>query len=139
MDWDIAYAIGLDPVDGDHQRLFALYGRFSNAVTNGESRAEVGRFLGDLVDYSETHFRREEGIMRQHAYPDYEKHKRMHDAFATYVRATAAGPEPSDDDVQFLHGYVAIWLCGHILVMDKWFGEWLAKVPAETAEGQPIS
>ena len=139
MDWDIAYAVGLDPVDGDHQRLFALYNRFSDAVNAGDSRAQVGRFLNDLVDYSETHFRREEGIMRQHRYPDYDKHKRMHDAFADYVRTTAAGPEPSDEDIQFLHGYVAIWLCGHILVMDKWFGEWLAEIPAETAGGQTIS
>jgi len=139
MDWDLAYAVGLDPVDEDHQRLFALYNRFSDAVKTGQSRALVGRFLSDLVDYSERHFRREEAIMRQHAYPDYAKHKRMHDAFADYVRTTAAGPEPSDEDVDFLHGYVAIWLCGHILVMDKWFGEWLANLPAETAAGQPIS
>ena len=139
MDWDIAYAVGLDPVDDDHQRLFALYNRFSDALKAGESREQVGQFLTELVDYSETHFRREEALMRRLDYPDYAKHKRMHDAFADYVRATAAGPAPSDDDVEFLHGYVAIWLCGHILVMDKWFGEWLANLPAETAAGQPIS
>lgn len=139
MEWDLAYATGMNPVDGDHQRLFELYNRFSHAVDTGESREQVGRFLTELVDYSETHFRREEGIMRARGYPDYVKHKRMHDTFADYVRKSAAGPEPSDEDIEFLQGYVAMWLSGHILVMDKWFGEWMATLPAETAEGQPIS
>jgi len=55
------------------------------------------------------------------------------------VRAPAAGPKPWDEGVRFPHGHMAIRRCSHILVMDTWFGGWLANLPAETAAGQPIS
>jgi len=139
MEWDAAYAVGQNAVDSDHQRLFALFNQFSNAVQAGESRASANRFLTELVDYSETHFRREEGLMRKLQYPDYEKHKKMHDTFAAYVRKLASDAQHSDEEIAFLQNYVEMWLCGHILVMDKWFGEWLAEHRSESATGAPIS
>ncbi|WP_029006833.1 bacteriohemerythrin [Azospirillum halopraeferens] len=137
MDWDDAYAIGQRGVDDDHRHLFELFNRFSDAVSRGEAAAVVGGFLHDLVDYSEHHFHREEALMRARGYPDYEKHKAMHDTFATYVRRMATDAEHRGDEVMFLQNYVEMWLCGHILVMDKWLGEWLDERAAESAAGRP--
>ncbi len=125
MQWDETYAIGHSAVDNDHKRLFEVYDQFIGALDRGETKESVDRFLEDLVEYSHAHFQREEGIMRGRNYPDYDKHKRMHDTFCDYVRKLAASHEHDAEEVTFLRNYVEMWLCGHILVMDKWLGEWL--------------
>ncbi|MFC5356259.1 bacteriohemerythrin [Azospirillum himalayense] len=125
MEWDAAYAIGQSAVDADHQRLFQLFNQFSAAIAAGETRESANRFLRELADYSAYHFRREEGLMHAVGYPDYAKHKTMHDTFADFVRRQSDSGARDPEEVQFLQSYVEMWLCGHILVMDKWFGEWL--------------
>lgn len=143
MDWDEAYAIGQAAVDGDHRRLFELFNRFSDAARTGETREAVNRFLGELADYSEYHFNREEGLMLAAGYPDYPKHQHMHRAFTDFVRGQSRTGDHDREEVQFLQNYVEMWLFGHILVMDKWFGEWLdeqaRKKDGENAGGPPIS
>ncbi len=139
MDWDAAYAIGQSAVDADHQRLFELFNQFSAAITAGETRESANRFLRELADYSEYHFRREEGLMRASAYPDLAKHKVQHDTFAAFVRKQSTTGDHDREEVQFLQNYVEMWLCGHILVMDKWFGEWLDGQAAKNGVAEPIS
>ena len=139
MDWDAAYAIGQKTVDADHQRLFELFNQFSAALAAGETREAANRFLGELADYSEYHFQREEGLMRASGYPDFAKHKTMHDGFAAFVRKQSATESHNPEEVQFLQNYVEMWLCGHILVMDKWFGEWLDGQAAKNGRAEPIS
>ncbi len=139
MEWSETYAIGQGAVDQDHQTLFHLFNQFSDALSTGGGIDSARSFLHELVDYSRYHFQREEAIMRGLGYPDYAKHKRMHDSFADFVHKTAEtlGQEP--DDVTFLQSYVEMWLCGHILVMDKWFGEWLDARGQTNAEAVPTS
>lgn len=139
MDWDPAYAIGQDAVDADHQRLFALFSQFNAALAAGEARESANRFLRELADYSEYHFRREEGLMRASGYPDATKHKAQHDSFAAFVRKQSTTDEHDREEVQFLQNYVEMWLCGHILVMDKWFGEWLDGQAGKNGAAEPIS
>ncbi len=139
MDWSEAYAIGQGAVDGDHQRLFALFNQFSAAIAAGETRESANRFLRDLADYSDYHFKREEALMRASAYPDHDKHKRMHDGFVDFVQRQSSAAEHDREDVQFLLNYVEMWLCGHILVMDKWFGEWLDGQAGKNRAARPIS
>lgn len=139
MEWSQTYAIGPAAVDSDHQKLFALFNRFSDALAVGNGVESARRFLQDLIEYSEYHFQREEGLMRGLDYPDYAKHKRMHDGFADYVRTMATTLEDDPKEVAFLQSYVEMWLCGHILVMDKWFGEWLEAREGKNTAAPPIS
>lgn len=139
MDWNPAYAIGQDTVDTDHQRLFELFNRFTAAIAAGETRESANRFLRELADYTDYHFRREEGLMRASGYPDAVRHKAMHDGFAAFVRQQSTTVEHDLEEVQFLQSYVEMWLCGHILVMDKWFGEWLDGRAGKNAAAAPIS
>ncbi len=139
MDWDATYAIGQAAVDADHQRLFQLFNRFSAAIAAGETRESANRFLRDLADYCDYHFRREEGLMRATGYPDAARHTAMHDGFAAFVRKQSTTIEHDLEEVQFLQNYVEMWLCGHILVMDKWFGEWLDGRAGKNAAAEPIS
>lgn len=139
MDWDATYAIGQAAVDADHQRLFQLFNQFAAAIAAGETRESANRFLRDLADYTEYHFRREEGLMRATGYPDADRHAAMHAGFAAFVRKQSTTGEHDLEEVQFLQNYVEMWLCGHILVMDKWFGEWLDGRAGKNAAAAPIS
>lgn len=139
MEWNETYAIGPGPVDQDHQKLFQLFNQFSGALASGNGIDGARHFLDALMDYSRYHFQREEALMRGLEYPDYAKHKRMHDGFADFVRKTAESLEQTPDDATFLQNYVEMWLCGHILVMDKWFGEWLAARGQTGAETAPTA
>ena len=139
MEWVQTYAIGPSAIDADHRKLFDLFNQFSDAVASGETRESANRFLRELADYSEYHFKREEGLMRASGYLDYDKHKRMHDTFADFVRKQSTTGDHDREEVQFLLNYVEMWLCGHILVMDKWFGEWLDGQAGKSGVAEPIS
>jgi hemerythrin len=139
MKWTETYAIGQTGVDEDHQKLFELFNRFRDSVGAGQSRETYTPFLLELADYSRYHFLREEALMRQRGYPDYDKHKQMHDSFCDLVQKLVATGSPTDDDIEFLMNYVEMWLYGHILVLDKWFGEWLDGRGGKAAGEAPIS
>lgn len=125
MKWDDTFGTGHGMIDGDHQRLFRLYNDFREAVGKNQAKAVVADFLAALVEYADTHFKREEALMLRHQCPDYAKHKRMHDAFASFVVTLAQKVEVQEEDVNFLLNYIEIWLLGHILIVDKWLGEYL--------------
>jgi len=78
FDWNQKFRVGIDSIDAQHQQLFAIGRELYDAMASGQGKAAMGRILDRLVQYTKTHFEHEEGLMRQHGYPDYIKHKKIH-------------------------------------------------------------
>ncbi len=83
-------------------------------IKESHDRNEVGRVLGELVDYTLSHFAFEESLMDDAGYSAAAIHKRTHDAFREkiqdYHNQHKSGEDVSDKLFQLLN----VWLMNHI-------------------------
>jgi len=86
FDWDETFATGNALIDTEHQRLFAFAGSLERAIHEDDAELVVGPFLSDLIQYTETHFRHEETLMREIDYPDIAAHQKIHDDLRSRAR-----------------------------------------------------
>ena len=124
--WQDGYKVGIEQIDTEHQHLISLIVRFYKAVQEGKARQMTTELITNLIDYTKTHFRNEEDLMKNHSYPDFEIHKNDHEKFIKEViEATQTymqgGVLPSNKVLSFL----ANWLVDHILNHDKKMGLYL--------------
>lgn len=124
--WTEKYAVNVQALDNQHQRLFATANELNDALSYGEGAAAVEPVLQKLVDYALSHFAAEEALMKRHLYPDLAKHRAEHEDFARKVtefieeyRAGKAGVP-----VELLL-FLQSWLKQHILVTDKAYSSFL--------------
>lgn len=125
MIWDQEYRINVAAVDEDHQHLFALHDRLQSAVEAGRGASIIEEILGELTQYTQHHFDREEALMLCHRYPEHDDHKRMHQAFITRLDEIHHRTPTGEDPIAVLTSFVKNWLTGHILIVDRRLGDYL--------------
>jgi len=140
--WSEEYSVGIRLIDNDHRGLFDAMNDLTDAIERHGSAAEVAHTIHYLVQYVKEHFQREEGLMRDYGYPEFEEHKQKHRKLSRQVHAIQklhdASPELVDLTklVEFLRG----WLMRHILGSDMDYAPYLKgdmvpePAPAEEAE-----
>ncbi len=69
---------GIDEIDTQHRKLFQLVNGLNAAIALKESHTIVGQTIGELVEYTRTHFATEEAIMARCHYPQIAQHKKEH-------------------------------------------------------------
>lgn len=127
--WQPGFGVGHGAIDGDHRRLFELFNEFATAVNENRGDAEIQGVLGELLEYTDYHFDREEGLMREHGYPDYAGHKAMHDAFVRQLHDVNNALDAGGEKGAYVLGVLGKWLTGHILGVDKKLGAFLEQRP----------
>ncbi|MCW2236059.1 bacteriohemerythrin [Azospirillum canadense] len=123
--WQDQFGVGHATIDADHKRLFELFNEFVAAVNANSADSDIQGVLSDLLDYTDTHFDREEGLMQAHAYPDFTTHKAMHDAFVRQLHDVNSALDAGGEKGAFVLGFLGKWLTGHILGVDKKLGAYL--------------
>jgi len=123
--WRPQMAVGNDAIDEDHRHLLKLLNEVETAFGDGASEALLRQALARLIEYTDFHFKREERLQRQIAYPGHEDHAVQHIALkkqlAEIVRevetlATAARRDPAT--VERVAILSREWLINHILGED---------------------
>ena len=123
------YLIGIDLIDREHKRLFALVERANHMVRDwfeGNNYDEITDILKELKEYTEIHFADEESYMRSINYEGYEAQKRAHDAFISRLEELDL-KKIEDNPKEYLSSLIEFllgWLINHILQVDK-------KIPAK--------
>jgi len=121
--WNDDFALGLPEIDDQHKTLFDIMNRLWSAIVTRASTEQMLSILGDLEQYTQSHFTAEETFMRVINYPDFDKHKKAHVGFiqrlAAEKKAVAEGKHFSLDLLNFLKD----WLVSHIQVMDRAYAE----------------
>ena len=87
--WKNEYATGIAPVDMDHRVLFNITGLLADSIRDGTDQGAIRTFIRQLIDYIERHFAREEDLLRQTEYPDFEAHAKLHREIERTVRNIA--------------------------------------------------
>lgn len=126
--WKPIYSVGDDALDAQHARIIQIVNELYAALGKGTERAALTPLLDRLVEYTNTHFEYEERIMREHAFPEFDAHKALHDRMR---RRTADLREYKHLVTgQDLLRYLKDWWLNHIQNQDKQYTPYL---------GEPVS
>ncbi len=124
--WSEDYRIGIKNIDEDHQKLLGLINNLQTAAHYPTGEAFERQALDQVVDYTKYHFKREEDLMRENGYPDYEPHKREHEQMIAkvdeYLAAYEKDPEAT---IEELVQYLKRWLIKHIQGTDRKYAPYL--------------
>ena len=136
INWEPRFSVGSLVLDEQHKTLIALINQLHAAMLKGAPAGEMRQVFSELVAYTESHFKAEEGLMQRGGYPRLEAHCAEHREFVrtireSYARLLAGKLTVSMDLLRFLKS----WLSGHILGTDQQYVPYLqsAKVPAARA------
>jgi circadian clock protein KaiC len=135
IQWDASLILGYAPVDADHAKLLEFINAFfNNLVEQGGIPLALSQF-DPLAGHLIAHFRLEEHLMKQTAYPDAFSHIAAHTLLETQLhdlrqRITTGDAVFSTQTMQFLKD----WLVTHIQTLDKSLCHYLANQPDKTAE-----
>ena len=120
IQWNDLLNTGIQIVDKQHRRLIDLINQLFKCMKDGGDRMVLGNVVDELVDYTVTHFRTEEDLMKKHHYPDFEGHKRIHDQFVAKVGDFAeklkSGVRLAPADI---YKFLKDWLISHIEKQDR--------------------
>ncbi|MDO8991222.1 MAG: bacteriohemerythrin [Sideroxyarcus sp.] len=113
LHWSSDLDTGIEVIDKQHQRIVDYLNELNSANENGD-QAVTNHVLGELVDYTLTHFAFEEELQEKANYPFLKAHKRVHEIFtrrvAEFQRRAAAGENVAPELLSMLK----IWLVNHI-------------------------
>jgi len=133
--WDDKLKMGNEQVDTQHKRLFELVNELVGQCMDGSNAEKLKETLDFLVNYTVYHFYDEESLQVQYSFPEYKRHKQLHEDFKETVGglvqrfAESGSSEELSNDVNKI---VVRWLVGHIQKEDKKIGEHIRRVTART-------
>lgn len=118
--WNDNLSVNIASIDDDHKKLLSLINNLQTAVYYPTGEAFERQALEELVDYTKYHFEREERMMRENDYPDYEAHKRQHEEMIEKVGGfLEAYDKDRDATVEELSVFLKDWLLKHIAGTDQ--------------------
>lgn len=123
--WDEEYKIGIERFDEQHKQLMIALKDVYKAMEDKTDRVALGRVINNLIKYAKEHLAAEEAFLFEHAYPDFEEHKKQHKIFMKKMNQFC---EDFYSDKFTLHFEIAVflknWILNHILVVDKKYTEY---------------
>jgi len=128
--WDDSYLLGNELVDTQHHQLFDLVNSLVRSCADGSDTKKVKETLDFLINYTVQHFDDEEVLQIKFKYPEYERHKQLHEAFKPVVAGLVQRFEECGSSEKLcidIKTIVVKWLVNHILTEDKKIGEHLQK------------
>lgn len=126
MKWDESMSVGVFIFDQQHKKLIGLINQLHDAMVVGKGKEVLGEVLTELIRYTEYHFKAEEKLFEQYAFPDVHKHTQEHAELTTKAKdlknAFDSGKTMmSLETMNFLKN----WLNNHIMKSDKLYGPFL--------------
>ena len=137
--WNDSFKIGYEQVDSQHYRLFELLSELVGSCAEGKDVPGIGETLDFLVNYTVQHFCDEESLQVQYNYPDYARHKELHEKFKIAVGELVgryAQSGSAENLKQDINRVVVRWLISHIQQEDKRIGNHIREV---TERGDRLS
>ncbi|MDH4945190.1 bacteriohemerythrin [Sulfurimonas sp. C5] len=135
--WNDHFETGIEKIDLQHKKLVSILNRLAANQANLANRDSLNKIFEELIDYTDYHFKAEEGIWSQYFGDDswFIEHEKTHDGFIDEIVKIKNDPNKNfDDTIYELILILAQWLAYHILDTDKR----MAKVVLELQEGHSL-
>jgi len=121
--WKDSFCIGIKEIDEQHKVLFDKVEELINEIRKGTVCKETCiSTIVFLKDYSISHFADEEAYQRSINYPDYPKHKALHEQFLKTVlehEATMVACDFELTSMKHFAGMLGAWLLYHVADEDQ--------------------
>ena len=121
-EWSSDLETGYLNIDEQHKQLVASLNDLLFACKHGTHRAELQKTVNFLVEYTVKHFIDEEAFQLAHNYPEYERHKQLHEDFKVMASGLAERLVREGGSIAMLsevHAVIGGWLVSHIQGEDK--------------------
>jgi hemerythrin-like metal-binding protein len=131
--WNEELEVGLEIIDTQHKELIERFNTLMNACSAGKGRDELESSLDFLRDYTVQHFSDEEALQRKINFPEFERHKGLHEGFKVTVANLVTqfkNEGPSSALVVKLSTDVGDWLIKHIKREDVKVASYSSQVAA---------
>ncbi len=121
--WSDDYSVGNTEIDNQHKKLFDIINKLFDISIGKNTSDTVDAVMGDLVSYTNYHFKFEEEHMREIKYININRHMAEHDFFEKEIifakRRQVQDKSTTDNKlVEFLSS----WLIQHVTEEDRKYG-----------------
>lgn len=117
--WSDLLLVGHAQIDADHRRMFEIADRLHAGIREARKDVLVREVIGELMDYTLTHFAREEALMKAVGLPGLEDHRFEHELITYRLRNLQrdaySGRQGLAEDLEI---FLDRWLARHILTSD---------------------
>ncbi len=125
--WKDCYCTGVPRFDEEHKVLVGLINGLYEAIRSDRDHVDLEGILDELLSYTESHFRNEEALMEEHAYPHLDEHRSAHEDLTLKVREMRSRMGEGEPDLPLaLYALLRDWLLNHVVIKDKQYGEFFA-------------
>lgn len=118
--WQADMSTGISLIDDDHKILIWLINQLQKATQYKMEESEIESVMQKLLNYTRYHFDREEFLMRNNHYPDYDNHKKLHEemiaSMTDCMEKYQSDPEHSIEEAL---AFLKNWLVNHIRGNDQ--------------------
>ena len=108
---------GNNVIDSEHRQLIDAVNSLLDACAKGQGRTQLLDTAHFLLDYTKKHFSDEEAIQMKNHYPDYTRHKKIHEDFkktAADLVTKIENEGPTVANVNQINTLLVGWLLNHI-------------------------
>jgi len=124
--WNEKYGVNIREIDAQHKKLIGIVCQLHEAMRQGKGKQVLGEVLGNLIQYTRTHFASEERLMKDNGYPDYAGHKAKHDSLTRKVAGIHREYQDGKVGITIeLMDFLENWVDRHILGTDMQYAPFL--------------
>jgi hemerythrin len=124
--WNDSYSVKVALCDQQHKNLFDIINRLADAMRMGKGDEIVSKTVGELLQYTRTHFTQEEALLKRANYPQLAPHQEQHKKFVADVEGLLQQTREgrAANSIQVLN-LLRDWLVNHIQRTDKAYSDCL--------------
>jgi len=127
--WQSSYSVGNEKLDNQHKKIIEFLNTLYWTLREGMQRQVLLSILDELNDYTLTHLREEEELLKACNYPDYETHWGMHEKLKarTFRFRKRFQYDYQAEFVSDFFEFLKEWWIAHITQVDKKYEPYLKK------------
>lgn len=122
--WSEDLLLGIPSIDAEHRVLVKYAEDFQTALNEGQGHEAVARLFDRLLEYTASHFAREEGFMQKKGYPEIEVHMKEHRRITREVMELNRDKSYVFPDS--VDSFLQDWIINHINSTDRKYVKFLA-------------
>lgn len=126
FEWNEDYDVKVERFNEQHRHFFEIIRKLYAAIENKNDRLAMALIINDLIGYTKNHFEEEEICLQKTLYPEFEKHKKQHQAFIKKIEQFTSDYNGGKHLLHFdMLVLLKNWVLVHIAVEDKKYGDYL--------------
>lgn len=123
--WSENLLLGIPSIDAEHRVLVRYAEDFQTALREGQDHEAIAHLFDRLLEYTSTHFAREEAFMQKRGYPEIEKHMQEHRRITREVMDLNRDKKYIFPDS--IDSFLQDWIINHINDTDRKYIKFLKK------------